>query len=325
MLGIELGEQLREVRSREGPAERLGNLLVALLKSEQTFLDLEERNEVVGSECLTLKDREVDFDLVEPARVDGGVHQDDGGPFRPQALAGFLPTVRCTVVDDPEDTAGRAVGFLGHDLRHQSIEGLDAGGLFATSEDSGAMDIPSREVGPGSRAFVFMFDAGRSTIGQRERGVFTQTRLYAGFLIGREDEVTAAKRQAFPAPLVEVEHSARLGAELGIAGKDPASVPPWTERVAAEPAPKRRAADLGNDSLGDDLALNLAERETRQRKAESMRKLAGERLNFDDDAGGKSAPARRLAVVPRDPGNPVRRSACATYSRSVAAYRGVIR
>ena len=68
----------------------LAILVVALLKSEQTFLDLEERNEVVGSEDLTLNDREVDFDLIEPARVDGGVHQYDGrravldGPCRDQ-------------------------------------------------------------------------------------------------------------------------------------------------------------------------------------------------------------------------------------------------
>src|SRR5262249_62003705 len=129
--GIEFGEELREIGSREGPPERCGDLLVALLKAQQTLLDLDERNEVVGGKDLTLDDREVDLDLVEPARVDRGVHQDDGGPLRPQTATGLLATVRRAVVGNTEDGAGGADGWFGHHLLDQGNERRARGGAVA--------------------------------------------------------------------------------------------------------------------------------------------------------------------------------------------------
>ncbi len=124
-----------------------------------------------------------------------------------------------------------------------------------------------------------------------------QACLDAGFLVGREHEVTAAQGRAFPTAFVEVEHTAGLGGELWIAGKNPASISPGTNRVAAEPAPECGAADLSHDAFGHNLPLDLGEREPRQRQSEPVREFASERLNLDDDAGGKSgpgAPPRRL-------------------------------
>ena len=63
---------------------------------------------------------EVDFDLVEPTGVDGGVHQDGIGPLRANALYGFLAAMSRAVVHDPKDAVGRLVRLLGHDLSHEA-------------------------------------------------------------------------------------------------------------------------------------------------------------------------------------------------------------
>src|SRR5262249_19882116 len=151
-------------------------------------------------------------------------------------------------------------------------------------------------------------DAGAKANSHGERGVLAQARLDTGFLVGREHEVTAAQGRPFPAAFVEVEHTAGLGGKVWIAGKNPASVSPGTNRVAAEPAPQRGAADLSHDPFGHDLPLDLGKREPRQGQTQSMREFAGEGLNVDDDAGGKSGPVPRLAVARRGQESRVRRN-----------------
>ena len=46
------------------------------LKGEQALLEFLQRGKVVGCENLPLNDREIDFDLVEPARVDRCMNED---------------------------------------------------------------------------------------------------------------------------------------------------------------------------------------------------------------------------------------------------------
>jgi hypothetical protein len=296
-----------------------------ILETEETIFDFSERAEVVGGEDHSLNDREIDFDLVEPTGVDRSVDQDDGGPSCAQAFTGLLTAMGGAIVGDPEDAPSGAVRLLGHGLFDETIERLDAGGLLAATEDLGAMDVPGGEVGPGAAALVFVLNASAAAGSSREPRVLADAGLDTGFLVGREHEVTAAQRRPFPAAFVEVEHTAGLGGELWIAGKNPASVSPGTKRVATEPTPERGAADLRNDSLGDDLPPDLGQREARQGKAASVGELAGERFNVDDDAGGKSGPVPRRAVLPRVRGNRVRRTVFATCSRSGAAYRGATR
>jgi hypothetical protein len=77
---------------------------------------------------------EVDFDLVEPTGVDGGVHQDGIGPLRANALCGFLAAMSRAVVHDPKDAVGRLVRLLGHDLSHEAIGRGDPVFLFTATE-----------------------------------------------------------------------------------------------------------------------------------------------------------------------------------------------
>ena len=75
---------------------------------------------------------------------------------------------------------------------------------------------------------------------------------------------------------------------------------PGLQRIRTEPAPKRHATDLRHDTAGDNLALELRDRQVRERYAMAGGDLTGQPLNLDDDAGGKAgwAPAAGLFVQP---------------------------
>jgi hypothetical protein len=70
-----------EVGFGELPLERCGDLLVVVLEFQQSGFQFVESVEVIGRECLSLYNREVDLDLIEPRGVDGRVDQ-------PQAFVG---------------------------------------------------------------------------------------------------------------------------------------------------------------------------------------------------------------------------------------------
>ena len=297
-MGSEFDQQVGEVGTGEGPLERFGGKFVALLEAQETILDLGEAGEIVGGEDLSLDDGEVDLDLVQPTGMNRRVNEDDGRPGEAQALGGLLAPMGGPVVGDPEDALGGAIRLLGHDLRDETIERLDACGFLAAPKDLGAMNVPGSEVGPSAPARILVLDARGPARGRSGRGVFAQAGLNTGLLVGRNDELLGTERGALPSAFVEIEHTTRLGFELGIAGEDPASVAPGADCITAEPAPKGSTADLSHDALGHDFTLDLGERESRQGKAAAVRQLTGERFDLNDDAGGKSGSEPRLAAVP---------------------------
>ena len=68
------GEALQEPVERfagEAPVEGFDGGVVAILEGEQSLLQAVEVVEVLGLDDLALHDGEEDFDLVQPARVDG--------------------------------------------------------------------------------------------------------------------------------------------------------------------------------------------------------------------------------------------------------------
>src|SRR3990172_5180252 len=101
--GVELVEDVGEVVARKLPAEGAGDGFVSALKRKESLWDFAQIGEVVGRENLPLHDRKVDLDLVEPAGVDGQMHQDEFGVVPvsvSQPLDGTLPAVGGPVVDD---------------------------------------------------------------------------------------------------------------------------------------------------------------------------------------------------------------------------------
>src|SRR4051794_33949972 len=69
-----IAQAMLQVLSGEAPGEWLAESGVALTEGDDTFNQFVEGGAVIGSEYFALDDREVDFDLVEPTRIHGGVH-----------------------------------------------------------------------------------------------------------------------------------------------------------------------------------------------------------------------------------------------------------
>jgi len=86
---------------------------------------------------------------------------------------------------------------------------------------------------------------------------------------------------------------------------------PRAKGIAAEPAPQRGAADLGDETLSNHVLPNLFDRESGQWKSEFERKLTSQGLNLNDEAGGKSGLYALLEAAPQGQAIEQERIACA--------------
>ena len=226
-----------KVAAGEGPLEGRCCPLIVALEGKETLLQFGQGGEIVGREDLALNDGEVDFDLVEPTGVDRSVDENGIGPFVPQTLGSFLAPMSGAVVHDPEDTTSGFVGFLAHDLADEAIHRSNPVLDFAAAKDFGAMDVPSRQVGPGAFTKVFVLDPDGAIRSGWQSRLFSASGLDAGFFVRRDNKVIRAQRSTLPNAFVQIQDGTGFGSKVGIARKDPASVLPRTERIAAEPAP----------------------------------------------------------------------------------------
>ena len=217
-----------------------------------------------------------------------------------------------TVIHDPKDTASGFVRLLAHDFGDKPIHRGDAALDFAAAEDFGAMDIPGCQVGPSAFAEIFMLDTCRAVGCGRQRRLFPAAGLNTRLFVRGDDVIIRAKFGAVPDAFIEIEDRPGFVGEVRIAGEDPASMLPGAKSIAAEPAPQGGAADLGDQALRNHALTDLLDRETGQGKSKAVRKFAGQCLNLNDEAGGKSGPYARLEAAPQDPGGGPERTASAT-------------
>src|SRR5580692_1680826 len=143
--------------------------------------------------------------------------------------------------------------------------------------------------------------------------------LHAGLLVSGNDEVGRRKRDSLPQAFIEVQDAPRLGCEIWIAGKDPTAMLPRPKGVGIQPAPQGSAADLSHQALCHHLLLDIGDGESRERESQTMRKLTGESLYLNDDAGGKRGRDGRPEVAPPSRAVALRQIVCATCSRSAGA------
>lgn len=285
---VELGHDFGKVLASKGPAKGSGDLFVVLLKGQDTLLKFRPRGEIVWGEDLALNNGEVDLDLIQPAGVHWSVEGDQGRPLVLKATDALGAAMGGAIIYDPENTPSGAVGFLTHHLRHQPIKGSDAILGFATAEEFGVVDVPSRDVDQSAPALVLMLDIGGATGADRQRGVLALADLDAGFLVRADNEVPFRQGGAVPKPLVKIENGAGFLQKLRVAGKYPTPIAPRTNGILAQPAPERDPADLRDEALSQYLLPNFSHGEARQREAEAMREFTSQGFNLNDDAGGKS-------------------------------------
>jgi len=247
-----------------------------------------------------------------------GVYQKGIGPTGADAFDGLLPAVSGAVIHDPKHALGGLVGLAAHDLSNETIGRSNPAPLLTVSEELSAMDIPSCQIAPSALAEILVLHPHRSTGSRWASGLFTASRLNAGFLIRRDDEFRTMEGSAFPTPGIEIEDAPGFASEIRVAGKDPTTVLPGTKSIGIQPTPEGGAADLSNYPLGHHLLADIGQREPRERQPEAMRKLTRESFYLDDDAGGKRGWDVRPEAVPRGRVDGLGRIVCATCSRSGA-------
>jgi len=220
--------------------------------------------------------------------------------------------MRRTVVHNPKNAASGPVGFLIHDLAHEPIHRSNSAFDFAATEDFCAMDIPSGQIGPGTFAEILMLDAHGTTGSGSHSRLLPPSGLNAGLLIRGNYIVVGTQRSALPDAFVEIEDWTCFVRKVGIAREDPASMLPGTKGIAAEPAPERGPADLGDQALRNYVLSDFFDRESGQGEAECVRQFAGQSLNLDDETGGKSGLYARREAGLQDQACGREKIACAT-------------
>jgi hypothetical protein len=79
--------------------------------------------------------------------------------------------------------------------------------------------------------------------------MFPASGLSAGLLVRGNDIVVRAKRIAFPNAFVRIEDRIGFGRKVGTAGKNPASMLPRAEGIAAKPPPQDSIAKFRRGAL----------------------------------------------------------------------------
>src|SRR5215469_2628742 len=282
-----------------------------------------KRGEIVGREHFSLDDGEIDLNLIDPAGMDWGMHQKSIGPAGSDTIDGLLAAMRRAVIHDPKDALGGFIRFTPHNLSNEPIGGSNAALFFAASEDLGSMDVPSCQIGPSTLAEILALNPHASASGHGQGGLLATSRLNTGFFVRRDNEFRTMQRFPLPEASVEIEDTPGFASEIGIAWKDPTTVLPGTKGIGTQPTPEGGAADLGNYALSHCLLANIRQGQARQRQTQAMGKLTGESFYMHHDARGERGSDARPEVVPRDPVDEPEQIACATCSRSGAAWPSV--
>jgi len=309
---IEISEKLSQVAARELPLKGRGEGFPTILKVEEPFSNSREIRKVIGSKDFSLNDGKVDFNLVEPAGVDGAVHQNESGVLLLETLHGSQAAMGGSIVHDPEHAARIVVGRPGHDLFNEAVEGSNPTASFAAAKDFSAMNIKSGQVSPRAAAFIFVFDLhdGSGLCGQCR--VKTGAGLNAGLLICRDDKLVVMKGLSTPNALVKTQDTPCFESELWGAGKDPAAMLPRADGVGMEPPPHGAIADGRHESRLADFGSQFGDAPAGKWNIMGCRQFTGKSLNLNDQFWGEKPGVARAAVVRRARRAVLRRTAFAT-------------
>lgn len=206
--------------------------------------------------------------------------------------------MRRTVIDDPKNPLGRAIGLLLHHLGHQPPKRGNPRPGFTAPHDVAPLDVPRRAILQGPTPFVLMFDPTRPAWGGVQTGMTAHTGLKARFLLGTPQTIAGTQRLSLPQASREVdEHSSLLG-KLRVAGKDPLVVTPRFEGRGSENTPNRMTAHRFPQSL-----VGLC-RQLRQRQPTQGQLVAGHRLAGDRLHDGRIPRGKKEAYAPAPLGLP---------------------
>ena len=159
------------------------------------------------------------------------------------------------------------------------------------------MDVVGGEVGQGAAAAVLELHPAGASRRCGQAWVAAAQGLQLRLLVGTDHVVVGAERLTVPATVVQVQHGAGLGAEVGVAGEDPGPVLPGLDRVCGQPAAHRGRADRGHQALTDGLGDQFGDRPAGQRHACVRWWGAGQGLDLDDLHRGEAGRAPRTGSI----------------------------
>src|SRR5712692_10414141 len=195
----------------------------------------------------------------------------------------------------------RTVGFLLHDVLDEPIERGNPVPRLAPAKQARPVDIPRRQVRPGTAPTILVLDVQRPARRDRRRGMAALTGLNAGLLVGRDHIVARPQRAALPLPGIEIQHRTGALGKARVARKQPTPMAPRPNRVGIQPAPEGRLADGRHEAAGQDFAAQLRHRPAalrppsaaHRRSASPQRRRWGEKRAGRPPRGSSSRPARR--------------------------------
>ena len=243
VFGFQFCKELEQSSTVELPFKRARLSIAQLFVQPQSLLDFLQAGEVVRGQHLPLDDREIDLHLIEPTGVHGRMNQDGLTISLPQSLDRCLTAVGGAVVDDPENTAGRAVWLSPHHLIDQSAERVDSSLVLASTQDSTTANVPGSQVLQGAAPLVLMFHSHGASRTRRQSRVTSDSGLDARLLIRADDVVPTAQRFTLPRASVQVQDAPGFFGELRVAWKDPVLIPPGFNRVGVKDSPDGAGAD----------------------------------------------------------------------------------
>lgn len=282
------------------------------LKTKESFFERLQRFEVIGHKGLTLEDREIDFNLIQPTRMHRGMNEYE------IAIAGLQPFHRTrtamgrTIVNDQENTPCCSIGWLTHHVVNKAIKRNDAASAFAPAKQFGAMDIKGRYVGPSAATRVFMFHFHRRIRLDRIGSMTTTARLDAGFLIGRQNKLIVPKGMPIPHPFIEIQDSPGFLGKVRITGKYPGTIPPGTNGILMKPSPYSAVTDGGCESRSSNLPAKIGNTPSRKRHLMDCGQFTGQCLNLNDDLPGEKSGGVPDGVVLQAQGGVLQRNVFAT-------------
>jgi len=206
------------------------------------------------------------------------------------------------IVNDPKDTSCCSIRRLTHNVVNKTIEGCDVASTFASTEQLGAMNIKSRNIGPSAATGIFMLHFHRQTWLGRIGGMTTATRLDAGFLIGRENKLIILQGATIPYLFIEIQDSPCFLSKLGITRKYPGTITPGTNGILMKPSPYGAVTDRGCESRSSHLPAQIGNAPSRKRYLMDRGQLTGQRLNLNDDLRGEKSGDVPDGVVLQDRG-----------------------
>ena len=225
-----------------------------------------------------------------------------GKPF----YRGF-PSMRGTIICNPEDAACRPIGLLLHNQVHQRVEGVYPCCILADSEELGSVDVPGANIGQGALSVIFELHS--SWLGWHGTCIngFSVTGLDACLFVGADHVIVWFQRDSLKELEIQVEDTSRLFCEERVPRKKPTPMHPRLDGITVEITPNGLDAYGNHNTPEHCLAGDSGVTETGKWKPQFDGKFAGESLDLHNALRGKkSAVVRAPAGHPDHPPLPNR-------------------